>query len=149
MAVGEICNREVVIIEKNASIHEAIKLMRKYHVGDVVVVEERFGQHVPIGILTDRDIIVELLAEQVDINSVNVGDVMSYEIKIAREGDDLIETIKRMRSAGVRRMPVVSEQGGLVGILTLDDLMDLMAEMLNDFIALIKKEQTKEKNIRQ
>ena len=149
MTVGEVCNREVVIIEKNGSISDTIELMRKYHVGDVVVVEERVGQRVPIGILTDRDIVIELLAEDVNISSVNVSDVMSYEIKLAREGDDLIETIKRMRSAGVRRMPVVSKKGGLVGILTLDDLMDLMAEMLSDFVALIKKEQTKEKKIRQ
>ena len=152
MVGGKVCNREVVVIEKNGSISETVEFMRKYPVGDVMVVEERFGQRVPIGILTDRDIVIELLAEDVDIGGINVSDVMRYEIEIAREGDDLIETIKRMKCArmkcaGVRRMPVVSEQGGLIGILTLDDLMELLSEMRSDFVALIRKKPTQEKKI--
>jgi CBS domain-containing protein len=144
MKVGELCTREVVIIEKNASVLEAAKLMRTFHVGDVVVVEPHPDDRIPVGILTDRDIVVELIAGGVDLQSVTVGDVISYELITALEDDDVIETVKRMRSKGVRRIPVVNSRGGLEGILSLDDLLDLLAEQLNDIVSLIKREQKEE-----
>lgn len=144
MKVGEICTREVVIIEKNASVLEAAKLMRAYHVGDIVAVEPHPGERIPVGILTDRDIVVELIAGGVDLQSVTVGDVMSYQLVTALEDDDVIETVKRMRNRGVRRIPVVNGRGGLEGILSLDDLLDLLAEQLSDIVFLIKREQKEE-----
>ena len=148
MLVGELCNRDVVVVDKDASTQVAIKLMREYHVGDVVVVEERLGQRVPIGILTDRDVVIELLAEDVDMDAVSVGDIMSYELVVAREADQLTSTIKKMKSKGIRRLPVVNEQGGLVGILALDDMIEIMAELMDDLASLVRKEQKKEKKTR-
>ncbi len=148
MLVGEACNREVVVVAKDAATDVAIGLMREYHVGDVVVVEDRLGQKIPIGILTDRDVVIELLAEGVDLDAVSVGDIMSYELHVAREGDGLTNTIKTMKQKGVRRLPVVNDQGGLVGILTLDDIIEIMAELLDDLAAVVKKEQKREKKTR-
>ena len=148
MLVGEACNREVVVVDKDAATDVAIGLMRKYHVGDVVVVEDRLGQKIPVGILTDRDVVIELLAEGVDLDAVSVGDIMSYELHVAREGDGLTNTIKTMKQKGVRRLPVVNDQGGLVGILTLDDIIEIMAELLDDLAAVVKKEQKREKKTR-
>jgi len=65
MSAGEYCNREVVVVHKDEPLREAIKLMRSQHVGDVVVVEQRHEQTIPLGILTDRDIVVEILAKEV------------------------------------------------------------------------------------
>ncbi|WP_020588712.1 CBS domain-containing protein [Desulfobacter curvatus] len=137
MSVGEVCNREVIIIDKDGSIREAAGLMRKYHVGDVVIVEEKNKKRFPVGILTDRDIVLELIALDVDINAVTVGDVMSFELITAREEDDVMETIKRMRHKGVRRIPVVNDQGSLEGILAVDDLIDLLAKQLTDLAGLV------------
>ena len=148
MSVGIICNREVVIVEGSATIPEAAKLMREYHVGNVVVIEERDGLNYPVGILTDRDIIIELIAKEIDINSVTVGDIMSSEIKLARENDDVTDTIKQMRYKGVRRMPVIDERGALVGIVALDDLIDLLAEQLKGLADLIGKEHIREEHAR-
>lgn len=148
MLVGEACNREVVVVDKDAATDVAIGLMREYHVGDVVVVEDRLGQKIPVGILTDRDVVIELLAEGVDLDAVSVGDIMSYELHVAREGDELTNTIKTMKQKGVRRLPVVNDQGGLVGILTLDDMIEIMAELLDDLAAVVKKEQKREKKTR-
>ncbi len=148
MLVGEACNREVVVVAKDAATDVAIGLMREYHVGDVVVVEDRLGQKIPVGILTDRDVVIELLAEGVDLDAVSVGDIMSYELHVAREGDGLTNTIKTMKQKGVRRLPVVNDQGGLVGILTLDDIIEIMAELLDDLAAVVKKEQKREKKTR-
>ena len=128
MSAGEYCNREVVVVEKYESINEVIKLMRSQHVGDVVVVEQREGVRVPIGIFTDRDIVLELLAEDIDFDAVSVGDVMSFELVTVHDEASLLDAIKLMRSKGIRRMPVTNDQGALLGILTVDDLLALIAE---------------------
>jgi CBS domain-containing protein len=145
MRVGEVCNREVVVTDKNATLVETAKLMRSQHVGDVVVVEERPDGIYPVGILTDRDIVVELIADEVDLAAVSVGDVMTFELVTASEADDLFDTIKRMRNKGIRRLPVVAGNGTLVGILTVDDLIDLVAEQLTDLVKLITHERNQER----
>lgn len=144
MCVGEICNREVIIIDRKGSIREAAGLMRKYHVGNVVVVEQRDDERIPVGILTDRDIVLEFIALDVDIDSVTVGDAMSFELLIAREEDGVMETINRMRSKGVRRIPVVNNRGGLVGILAVNDLIEVLSEQLMDLSKLIMGGQQRE-----
>jgi len=144
MRVGEACNREVVVVERNATLLEAAKLMRNQHVGDVVVVEDRDGHRIPVGILTDRDMVVALVAEEVPLKAVSVGDVMSFELVIARESDSLYETTEHMREKGVRRLPVVAENGALVGILTVDDILDLLAEQLSALVRLVACEHRHE-----
>jgi CBS domain-containing protein len=148
MTLKTICNREVLFAQKNDGLVEAAKLMRDYHAGDVVVIEERNGLRYPIGIVTDRDIVVELIAKEVDVNSVTLGDVMCREITVAKEDDDVNDTIKIMRQKGIRRLPVVADNGTLVGIVTMDDLIDLIAEQLKDIAELIGKQQKLEKKYR-
>ncbi|HKL48547.1 MAG TPA: CBS domain-containing protein, partial [Desulfuromonadales bacterium] len=101
-----------------------------------------------VGILTDRDIVVELLAEEIDLSRISVGDAMSFDPLIVNEADDLLQTVKNMRRRGVRRVPVVSAQGTLVGILTLDDVLEVFAEQFNDLVRLIGTEQHKERERR-
>lgn len=144
MSAGEYCNRNVVVIEKTESVREAINLMRKNHVGDVVVVEMRENTSIPLGILTDRDIVVEILAEDVDLDAVNVGDVMSYQLVTVNEDTKLLDAIKQMRVKGVRRLPVVNGSGELQGILSTDDLLELVVEQLSDIVGLVSKEMTNE-----
>jgi len=148
MKVGEICNREVVVVDREAAILEAAQLMRRHHVGDVVVTEERGGIRVPVGILTDRDIVVELLAEQVPLEAVTVGDAMSSELLTVSEEEEVMDAIQRMRGRGVRRTPVVELSGALAGILAVDDLIDLIAEQLSDLVKLIGNEQQRERQRR-
>ncbi len=145
MQAGEFCNREVVIVDRQASILEAAKLMRKLHVGDLVVTETRNNRQHPVGILTDRDIVIELLAEEVALDKVSVGDAMSYDLLSVNEQDDLQETIEIMRDHGVRRLPVVDAHGALIGIVTVDDLLDLMAEQLTDLVRLVGNELVRER----
>lgn len=146
--VSEVCNREVIIVERAASILDAARLMRDYHVGDLVVVEERAGRRVPVGIVTDRDIVLEVIAEEVEIGTVTVQDIMSDELVTVREGDDLLDAIPLMRQRGVRRAPVVDETQALVGILTVDDVLELLAEEMNELARLIGREQTREREQR-
>jgi CBS domain-containing protein len=148
MSIGELCNRDVVITQKDSSVQAAAQLMRTHHVGDLVVVEERDDRRVPIGILTDRDIVIEVIAEKVDMETVAIGDVMSFDLVTVQEDDDIFDTIELMRIKGIRRVPVVDSQGGLVGILAVDDLIDVVAEMLWDVAGLIVQEQKRERRAR-
>lgn len=148
MSAGEYCNREVVVINKDASVRDAVNLLRNFHVGDVVVVEKVAGKNHPIGILTDRDIVLEVLAKDVDMTSVTIGDVMSLKLVTVTEQTSLLDTLESMRQHGVRRLPVVDSTGVLVGIITLDDLLELFAEQISKVAALMKSEQRKEEKQR-
>ena len=145
MTIGKVCNREVVFIHAQASIPVAARLMREHHVGDLVVIKEKTGKRVPVGIVTDRDIVLEVIAEGVSMDDVNVGDIMSDKLVTAREGDGLLDTIKVMRAKGIRRLPVVNDDNELVGILSVDDLIDLFSEQIVDLARLIAREQGREK----
>ena len=145
MAVGEYCNRDVIIVYKTDSIQETIGLMRSEHVGSVVVVENTHDIVVPIGMLTDRDIVIEILAENIALESVSVGDVMSLDLVVVNESIDLMDAVKVMRIKGVKRIPIVNDDGGLVGILSVDDVLDLLAEQMADLSKLISVEQNQEK----
>ena len=145
MSIGDICNRNVVVIEKDTAVQEAALLMRRFHVGALVVCRGAEGKRVPVGLVTDRDIVVEVLGEEVDVTKVVVGDIMSAELLTARESDDLWETLQRMRHSGVRRLPVVDDQGYLQGILTMDDVIELLADELAQLAKLVAREQTMEK----
>ena len=144
MSVGELCNREVVIAEKALPVTEAARLMRSHHVGDLVVVEEKGGRKHPVGIVTDRDIVVEVVAAGVNPESLKVGDIMGPEVATVRESEGLYEALRYMRDKGVRRMPVVDSAGGLVGILTLDDLLGLLAEEMMELAKLVSHERQRE-----
>lgn len=148
MSIGELCNREVVITQVDDSLPAVARLMREHHVGDVVVVEQREGRNIPVGILTDRDIVVELVAGEVDPKSVRVADVMSSRLLTLNEGENVLESIQRMRGAGVRRAPVQDANGGLVGIVTLDDLLEVLADALGDLSTLTRQGQRRERSVR-
>ena len=115
MRAGEFCNREVVVIEEEKSVTEAAVVMREYHVGDVVIVRANYGKQIPVGILTDRDIALEIVAKGTDPESVCVGDTMSFELTTVTEDDDLMHVIEVMRDKGIRRVPVIDADEALVG----------------------------------
>lgn len=148
MAIGELCNREVVIARREATILEASRLMRQYHVGDLIVVDEVAGKRVPAGIVTDRDVVLEVVSMGLDTSVLTVGDIMSPELAMVRESDGVFEAIRYMRGKGVRRLPVVDAQGALVGIVTLDDLLELLAEEMGELAKLVAKEKVVEQRSR-
>ena len=144
MPVGEICNREVIVIQRDATVVEAAKLMRQYHVGAVIVVEKRDGRQVPVGVVTDRDLVIEVVATELDENVITVGDIMAQEVFTIKESAASYEAIELMRRRTARRLPVVNDAGELTGILTLDDALQLLSEELLDLAKLVRYEQKKE-----
>ena len=148
MNAGEICNREVVVAYRNMTITEAAKLMREHHVGSVVVVVDRLSERVPVGMLTDRDLTVGILAKELDSRLLKVGDVMSTELVTIREQDSIADALRLMREHGVRRVPVLTHSGALAGILTIDDVLDIVAEQLADIVHAVERERARETRLR-
>ena len=144
MAIGEICNREVVFARPNESVLSAAILMREHHVGTLVVVEESAGKRVPTGIITDRDIAVGVVALGLDPDATLVGAVMSPELIRAREDAGVAETVALMRQKGLRRLPVVDAAGSLVGLVAADDLPELLAEEMSGLASIVAREQRRE-----
>ena len=140
MSIEKICTRTVIVIDRNESATEAAKLMRQHHVGDLVVTNERDDIRKPLGIVTDRDIVVSVVALGVVPDRITVGDIMSSNAHVAREDEDELEVAERMRGLGVRRVPVVDTLGALVGIVAMDDLLEHLSEGL-DSIAHIHERQ--------
>lgn len=144
MKIGEICTRDVVVVGRGVSVREAAILMREHHVGDLVVVDAVGGRNVPAGVITDRDVTIEVVAMGVDPDMIKVGDVMGPELVTVGEGETVYDTIQRMRQRGVRRTPVLDAQGGLLGIVSLADLLEFLAEEMTQLARVFYREQTRE-----
>lgn len=147
MNIGTICSRETIIAETGDSLLDTARLMRKHHVGSLIIVDKEKDGVRPVGIITDRDIVVQAISEEIDLNSLTAGDIMSTTLLLAREDDDLFEAFESMCMKGVRRMPVVSAEGILVGILSIDDLLEVIVDEMKNLIHLFKHEQQKEKKV--
>jgi CBS domain-containing protein len=131
MRVRDLCSPQVVTAEPGASLREAALQMRNQHVGALVVVEKKDGVARPVGILTDRDIVVAVIAVPgARPEGIRVGDAMSTDLALAREDDGLFEVVQRMSGRSVRRLPVVGADGGLKGIVTLDDVLRVLGAEL-------------------
>jgi CBS domain-containing protein len=143
--IGEICNRRVVIAGRETTVAEAAKLMRQHHVGSIVIVEQVNGaRRLPVGIVTDRDVVVEVVAPELDARVITVGDIMVPELVTARETEGVLETMEIMRHKGVRRLPIVGAEGELVGIVTIDDLLEILAEEMSELAKIVAREQARE-----
>lgn len=130
MRTGEICTREVVYCGRDAGVLEVAQLMRNHHVGDLIVAERRNGRLEPLGIVTDRDLVVKVLAEGVAAEALTAGDLMTRELVTVAETASVHEAIERMRAEGIRRLPVVGADGAMVGVLSADDVTEFIAEEL-------------------
>ncbi len=144
MTAGEYCNREIIITGPESTITEAARLMRQHHVGTLVVVEREGEIKRPIGVVSDRDLVIEVLAQEVAVDSVTVGDVMSRDPVQVGEGETLLNTIKLMQSRGVRRILVVDDKGSLQGLMSADDAIELIAEAMDNLTKVVRRELSNE-----
>jgi CBS domain-containing protein len=140
MNIGEVATREVYIVRPDEPLLQAVHEMRKRNVGCVIVVEQRGEQVVPIGIVTDRDIVRVLPEHPSGIGDVRVGDIMSGDPLALGEDDSIVEAMERLRQQGVRRAPVVAANGDLVGIVSTDDLLGIIAEQLGSLARLVERQ---------
>lgn len=142
MNVGDICSRNVVTIRESDELTTAAQLMRRKHVGYLVVIEPKLDESTvaPVGVITDRDIVVGVVARETDPRTLKVGDLMTRHPVLARDDSTVSAALHHMREIGVRRLPVVDRAGRLVGLLSLDDVLDGLANELMDVASSIRHE---------
>jgi len=149
MKVGDACTRPAVVVGEQESALDAARRMRRFHVGDLIIVRDTPRGQVPTGIVTDRDLALEVMAQGVEPDAVELRDLKTAaRLVIAREDEDLEAAMDRMRENGVRRLPVVDGDGMLVGILTADDALELLSEGLSDLVRIVGRQRRTEQALR-
>lgn len=130
MNIGSVCNRNVIAVSRSMTVQEAARLMRAEHIGDVLVLDDSGEPPLPIGIVTDRDIVIEVVAAGLDPEALKLADLLVRPLVTVDEHDSCEDTVRLMTMNGVRRMPVIDAFGGLIGVVTLDDLLPHFAAPL-------------------
>jgi CBS domain-containing protein len=148
MKIGNLCHRNAITVRRNDELIKAAQLMRDRHIGYLVVVDSADGLERPVGVLTDRDIVITVVARETDPRSLRVGDIMTQQPITVSEADSLEKGLREMRRVGVRRLPVVGQRGELVGIVSLDDVLDIVAGQLQDIAGSIRNERLIEGTLR-
>ena len=144
MLLKEICTPDVVHCSPQTTALGLARLMRERHVGDVVVVEDPQSDQTPIGLVTDRDLVVEVLGRERDPARVRAREIMRKPVVIARTSEDTAQAVERMKAHGVRRIPVMDEHRRLAGIVCLDDLLRQLAAEAGALVEIVSREQDRE-----
>lgn len=144
MPIVEFCNRNVVCAGRETTIVEAARLMRQQHIGDVVIVDQDGDRRLPVGIVTDRDLVVEVIAAGLDPKLLKLGDLLQEPLATVGDDEGYAATIYQMVERGVRRMPVVGPAGELIGIITFDDLLRQLVTPLAELSELAARERRQE-----
>jgi len=144
MKVERICTRNMVTVERSESIRKAAETMRRMHVGALLVTEGSGGGANVVGIVTDRDLVLHVLAAGLDARAVAVDKVMMPVVASVSEEADLLEASERMRDAGVRRLLVTDARGNPSGVVSIDDVVDGLAAELASVSALMRSEAHRE-----
>jgi CBS domain-containing protein len=137
MTIGRICQREVDFADPNETVFQAAERMHQRTVGALVVLD---GDRRPIGILTDRDLVVRAMAAGRDPYTTTVADVMTRHPQTVSEEAAIESALSMMRSGAFRRLPVVNHDDRLVGLVTLDDILMLLCEEFQSIGTLLRKE---------
>ncbi|HXG31545.1 MAG TPA: CBS domain-containing protein [Thermodesulfobacteriota bacterium] len=136
MGLGNMCRREIVCVDTGTSIKEVVKLMDQKNVGSVIVI----GSQKPVGIVTDRDILLRAVNKGMDLEKTPIDKVMTKRLVTLREDMGLFEALERVKGKGMRRFPIVDDKGSLKGIMTLDDILYLLGREMVDVSSIIEKE---------
>ncbi len=140
MNIGEACTREVYTMNSAELVRQAAEEMRRRNVGCVIVVEPRGNPVVPIGIVTDRDIVRALPEHPTNLAALSVADIMTMDPLALHEDESIVDAMVRLRERRVRRAPVVAANGDLVGIVSTDDLLVIIAEQLGSLARLVDRQ---------
>ena len=147
MTIASICTHKVITVDREIDISAAARVMRENHIGYLIVTDSRAGGSSPIGVITDRDIVVKVMAKGVDPHTLTVGDAMTREPLTAADDDGITETLRRMRRMGVRRVPVVGPGGKVSGVLSIDDVLNHVVRQLSDVSGSMRNELSFERNL--
>ncbi len=145
---GDLCSRDAVTVLRSTPLGEASRLLRERHVGCLVVVEAVQGGALPVGVLTDRDIVTAVVARDSNPSLMRVGDAMSEDLLTAHEDASVHHALALMQHRHVRRLPVVDAAGLLLGLLSADDVLSLLADELRQLAEAVVGQRQVERMVR-
>lgn len=145
MLLKEFCTTDVAWCTRDATVLQAAELMRQKHLGDLIIVDDPNDEFRPVGLITDRDIVVKVIGNELSASQTCVGGLMRAPLVTASDSEDSSVAIARMRQHGVRRLPITGRHGKLVGIVTLDDLLKQLRSELDSLLEIVAKEQDRER----
>lgn len=145
---GDLCSRDVVTASRSTALNEAARLLRERHVGCLVIVDETAEGRIPVGMLTDRDIVTAVVAKDVSPLVLRVADVMTEEVTTVNEAASIHDALALMRHRRVRRVPVLTSGGMLVGLLSTDDLTRVLAGELQALAEVLGGQRQLEQMVR-
>ena len=137
MTIGEFCVRETDLANADETVRVAASRLRDRSVGSLLICNQ---QKQPIGILTDRDVALRIVADCLDPNETIVSDIMSVAPTSVHEDASLEDALHAMRVGPFRRLPVVNEHNELVGVVSLDDILDVLSRDFNEIGGLLRRE---------
>lgn len=140
----QLCEKDVVCLKSSDTIFDAAERMCADHVGNVVIVDEKNGKKIPVGMLTDRDIVINSIAKKLKPESVKISDIMSKKVVTATDDIEISELIQLITTEGVSRLPIVDSSGALIGILSSKRLFQYMAQGLCLLSSLSIQQQKRE-----
>ena len=145
MKVIDMAVHEVATITADKTIYDCARQMRLEHVGSLVVVND---DQTPLGMITDRDIAIEVVARNLDPMKLTVRDVMTTPVVTAGPSESMVVALARMREFGVRRLPIIDEEGKLVGVISNSNLVEELSSLLDSLVRNIHSSKTREVALR-
>jgi CBS domain-containing protein len=139
MSVGRICTREVLLADQDETTAEAARRMRSNNVGTLVVIDR--DDRRPLGLITDRDIAMRVVAESKHPDETLVREILTDDPITVVESTPIEDALSKMRSHGRRRVLVTGDDGELVGLLAMDDILELLAEEMAEIGELIEHQE--------
>src|SRR5262249_48428678 len=131
--------RSLVTCSRETTAVELARKMRDQHAADVLVIENRGGRLVPVGLVTDRDLMVEVIARGRDPAEGRAAELVCADLETALDSEFVYDAIWHMRKRQILRLPVVDAQGTLVGVLTAEDVAEFLASELTEVARLRKR----------
>jgi CBS domain-containing protein len=148
MRIAELSTLQAIVCTPQTTIAHAAQIMRDKHVGDLIAADDSGGSPKPVGILTDRDIVVAVVAQGLDPTVILVGDIMTTQLLTVAADADPFEALATMRVRGVSRLPVVDDDGNLAGIVSAADLLGFVTQELAGLAGLRQRQTTHEAQLR-
>ena len=149
MDTGQLCSRKPITVRRSDDLIRAAQVMREKHIGYLVVVDSDADQPPqPVGVVTDRDIVIAVVAREADARELRVGDIMTQPPITIGEAEPAEKALREMRRIGVRRLPVVGKAGELIGVISLDDVLEVLATDLQHIAGAVRHQRQIEGSLR-
>lgn len=146
LSLDQLYEKDVVCLKPDDTVYDAAREMLENHIGDIVITQEENGKTMPVGIVTDRDLVINATAKKLDPETIKLSDIMSKKVITATEDDDLTTLVRLVVDEGVSRLPIVDEAGNLAGILSSKRLFQYFAQGLCELSSISVQQQQREES---